>query len=151
MSNDISAEINKGIAIKGTAREMRRAREKGERIVVVAGPAVVHSGGEAHLARLVRDGWVDALLTGNAFAVHDLGGLPVVRVGGAAEELCDAEHESQRDHQDQRAAHPVDARRQVASRPDHGHGKTVCAETDPSRYATPTSPGSMAPVRLSGP
>jgi lysine-ketoglutarate reductase/saccharopine dehydrogenase-like protein (TIGR00300 family) len=72
MSNDISAEINKGIAIAGTAREMRRAREAGEKIVVVAGPAVVHSGGEVHLARLVREGWVDVLLTGNAFAVHDL-------------------------------------------------------------------------------
>jgi len=72
MSNDISAEINKGIAIKGAAREMKRTREKGERIVVVAGPAIVHSGGEAALARLVREGWVDVLLTGNAFAVHDL-------------------------------------------------------------------------------
>ena len=72
MSNDISAEINKGIAIKGTAGEMRKTREKGEKIVVVAGPAIVHSGGEAALARLVRDGWVDVLLTGNAFAVHDL-------------------------------------------------------------------------------
>ena len=72
MSNDISAEINKGIAIKGTAREMRRTREAGEKIVVVAGPAIVHSGGEAALARLVREGWVDVLLTGNAFAVHDL-------------------------------------------------------------------------------
>ncbi|HVQ31103.1 MAG TPA: TIGR00300 family protein [Vicinamibacteria bacterium] len=72
MSNDISAEINKGIAIKGTAREMRKTREKGEKIVVVAGPAIVHSGGEAALARLVREGWVDVLLTGNAFAVHDL-------------------------------------------------------------------------------
>jgi lysine-ketoglutarate reductase/saccharopine dehydrogenase-like protein (TIGR00300 family) len=72
MSNDISAEINKGIAIKGTGREMRKTRETGEKIVVVAGPAVVHSGGEAALARLVRDGWVDVLLTGNAFAVHDL-------------------------------------------------------------------------------
>jgi lysine-ketoglutarate reductase/saccharopine dehydrogenase-like protein (TIGR00300 family) len=72
MSNDISAEINKGIAIRGTAREMRRAREAGEKIVLVAGPAVVHSGGDAALARLVRDGWVDVILTGNAFAVHDL-------------------------------------------------------------------------------
>ena len=72
MSNDISAEINKGIAIKGTAREMRKTREAGEKIVVVAGPAIVHSGGDVHLARLVRDGWVDVLLTGNAFAVHDL-------------------------------------------------------------------------------
>jgi lysine-ketoglutarate reductase/saccharopine dehydrogenase-like protein (TIGR00300 family) len=72
MSNDISAEINKGIAIRGTAREMRRAREAKERIVLVAGPAIVHSGGDAALARLVRDGWVDVILTGNAFAVHDL-------------------------------------------------------------------------------
>jgi lysine-ketoglutarate reductase/saccharopine dehydrogenase-like protein (TIGR00300 family) len=72
MSNDISAEINKGIAIKGSAREMRRTRQSGEKIVVVAGPAVVHSGGDAPLARLVRAGWVDVLLTGNAFATHDL-------------------------------------------------------------------------------
>ena len=43
MSNDISAEINKGIAIRGTAREMRKTREEGEKIVVVAGPAIVHS------------------------------------------------------------------------------------------------------------
>lgn len=72
MSNDVSAEINKGIAIQGTAREMRRAREAGEKIVVVAGPAIVHSGGDVSLARLVREGWVDVILTGNAFATHDV-------------------------------------------------------------------------------
>ena len=73
MSNEVSAEVNKGIAIAGTAREMRKAREAGEKIVVVAGPAVVHSGGDLALAHLVRDGWVDILLTGNAFAAHDVG------------------------------------------------------------------------------
>lgn len=72
MSNDISAEVNKGIVISGAAREMRKAREAGEKIVLVAGPAIVHSGGDAPLARLVRDGWIDVLLTGNAFATHDL-------------------------------------------------------------------------------
>jgi lysine-ketoglutarate reductase/saccharopine dehydrogenase-like protein (TIGR00300 family) len=72
MSNDVSAEVNKGIVIRAAAKEMRRVRAAGERIVVVPGPAVVHSGGEAALASLVRDGWVDAILTGNAFAVHDL-------------------------------------------------------------------------------
>jgi lysine-ketoglutarate reductase/saccharopine dehydrogenase-like protein (TIGR00300 family) len=72
MSNDVSAEVNKGIAIAGAAREMHRVRAAGERIAVVAGPAVVHSGGDVHLARLVREGWVDVILTGNAFAVHDL-------------------------------------------------------------------------------
>jgi lysine-ketoglutarate reductase/saccharopine dehydrogenase-like protein (TIGR00300 family) len=72
MTNDISAEINKGIVISGAAREMRRTREEGGKIVVVAGPAIVHSGGDAPLARLVREGWVDVLLSGNAFATHDL-------------------------------------------------------------------------------
>jgi lysine-ketoglutarate reductase/saccharopine dehydrogenase-like protein (TIGR00300 family) len=72
MSNDISAEINKGIVISGVAREMRKAREAGERIVVVTGPAIVHSGGDGALARLVRNGWIDVILSGNAFAVHDL-------------------------------------------------------------------------------
>ena len=72
MSNDVSAETNKGIVIAGTAREMDRTRKAGRKIVVVAGPAVVHSGGDDALARLVRDGWVDVILTGNAFATHDL-------------------------------------------------------------------------------
>jgi len=72
MSNDVSAEVNKGIVIGGAAREMRKTREAGEKIVVVAGPAIVHSGGDAALGRLVRAGWVDVFLTGNAFAAHDL-------------------------------------------------------------------------------
>lgn len=72
MSNEISAEVNKGIAIAGTAREMKKTRAQGEKVVVVAGPAVVHSGGDVPLARLVRHGWVDVLLSGNAFAAHDL-------------------------------------------------------------------------------
>jgi len=72
MSNDVSAEVNKGIVIRAAAKEMRRVRAAGERIVAVPGPAVVHSGGEVALAALVREGWVDTILTGNAFAVHDL-------------------------------------------------------------------------------
>jgi lysine-ketoglutarate reductase/saccharopine dehydrogenase-like protein (TIGR00300 family) len=72
MINEVSAEVNKAIAVAGTAREMRQVREAGGRIVAVPGPAVVHSGGDVHLARLVREGWVDVILTGNAFAVHDL-------------------------------------------------------------------------------
>ena len=72
MSNDVSAEVNKGIVIRAAASEMRRVRAAGQRIAVVPGPAVIHSGGEAALAKLVREGWVDVLLTGNAFAVHDL-------------------------------------------------------------------------------
>jgi lysine-ketoglutarate reductase/saccharopine dehydrogenase-like protein (TIGR00300 family) len=72
MSNEISMEVNKPLAIAAAARAMRETREAGERIVVVPGPAVIHSGGDVALARLVRGGWVDCVLSGNAFAVHDL-------------------------------------------------------------------------------
>ena len=72
MSNETTAEANKSVAIEGVVQAVREARNSGERIVVVAGPAVVHSGGREPLARLVSAGWVDVLLSGNAFAVHDL-------------------------------------------------------------------------------
>ena len=72
MSNEISMEVNKPIAIAAAARTLRDARAEGRRIALVPGPAVIHSGGDAPLARLIRAGWVDVVLTGNAFAVHDL-------------------------------------------------------------------------------
>jgi lysine-ketoglutarate reductase/saccharopine dehydrogenase-like protein (TIGR00300 family) len=72
MSNEVSMEVNKPLAIAAAARGMRETRAQGGRIVVVPGPAVVHSGGDGALARLIRAGWVDGLLSGNAFAVHDL-------------------------------------------------------------------------------
>src|SRR5581483_9909062 len=52
--------------------EMQRIREQGGRIVVVPGPVVIHTGGGEHLAWLVRSGYVQALLGGNAIGVHDI-------------------------------------------------------------------------------
>lgn len=72
MSNEISMEVNKPVAIHAAARFLRETRAAGQRIVVVPGPAVIHSGGDAALGRLVRAGWIDGVLSGNAFAVHDL-------------------------------------------------------------------------------
>jgi len=39
---------------------------------VVAGPAVIHTGAAPYLAKMVELGYVDALLSGNALAVHDV-------------------------------------------------------------------------------
>jgi lysine-ketoglutarate reductase/saccharopine dehydrogenase-like protein (TIGR00300 family) len=52
--------------------ELHRTREQGGKIVVVPGPVVVHTGGGEHLAWLIHEGYVQALLGGNAIAVHDL-------------------------------------------------------------------------------
>ena len=72
MSNEISMEVNKPVAIAAAARSLQETRAAGKRIVIVPGPAVIHSGGDAALTRLVRHGWIDGVLSGNAFAVHDL-------------------------------------------------------------------------------
>jgi lysine-ketoglutarate reductase/saccharopine dehydrogenase-like protein (TIGR00300 family) len=44
----------------------------GERILVVAGPAIVHSGAGPYLARMIRGGFVQVLFGGNAIATHDV-------------------------------------------------------------------------------
>lgn len=72
MSNEISSERQVETAVRQTAALMKHAVEQGQRIVVVAGPVVVHTGGAAPLACLIRKGWVHALLGGNALAVHDI-------------------------------------------------------------------------------
>jgi hypothetical protein len=41
-------------------------------VVVVAGPVVVHTGGVAGSPSLIRNGWVQAVLSGNALGVHDV-------------------------------------------------------------------------------
>ena len=51
---------------------MRQARAEGQRIVLVGGPVIVHTGGTESLARLIHGGWVQALLAGNALGVHDI-------------------------------------------------------------------------------
>ena len=72
MSNGISSERQVETAVRQTVTLMRHCRESGLRIVVVGGPVVVHTGGAAPLAALIRDGWVQALLAGNALGVHDI-------------------------------------------------------------------------------
>src|SRR3974390_1473704 len=72
MSNGISSERQVETAVRQTVNLMRHCRDAGQRIVVVAGPAVVHTAGAAPLATLIRDGWVQALLAGNALGVHDI-------------------------------------------------------------------------------
>jgi lysine-ketoglutarate reductase/saccharopine dehydrogenase-like protein (TIGR00300 family) len=72
MSNGISSERQVETAVRQTANLMRQTREAGQKIAVVGGPVVVHTGGAAALAGLIRAGWVQTLLAGNALGVHDI-------------------------------------------------------------------------------
>jgi lysine-ketoglutarate reductase/saccharopine dehydrogenase-like protein (TIGR00300 family) len=72
MGSEVSAEKPKKVLIGGIAEEMRQIRESGGRILVVAGPAVVHTGAGRYLSRLIELGFVQVLFAGNALAVHDV-------------------------------------------------------------------------------
>ena len=72
MNASVSSERRVEASVKSIAWEMRRIRERNGKIVVVAGPVVVHTGGAKHLTTLIEGGFVQALLTGNALPVHDI-------------------------------------------------------------------------------
>jgi lysine-ketoglutarate reductase/saccharopine dehydrogenase-like protein (TIGR00300 family) len=72
MNASVSSERRVEASVKTIAWEMRRIRERAGKIVVVAGPVVVHTGGSKHLSSLIQAGFVQTLLTGNALPVHDI-------------------------------------------------------------------------------
>ena len=72
MTNEISSERRVEVGVARIAAMMQEIKASGGRIAVVAGPVVVHTGGGAYFQDLVRAGFVDVLLAGNALAVHDV-------------------------------------------------------------------------------
>jgi lysine-ketoglutarate reductase/saccharopine dehydrogenase-like protein (TIGR00300 family) len=71
MSNEVSSERRVEVSVARVARTMRAIKARGGRIVFVAGPVVIHTGGVAYFAEIVRRGYVHVLLAGNALAAHD--------------------------------------------------------------------------------
>lgn len=72
MGSGVSSERRVELVVEQIAWELRQVRERRGKTVVVAGPVVIHTGGGEHLSRLIREGYVHALLGGNAIAVHDM-------------------------------------------------------------------------------
>ncbi len=72
MSNEISSERQLRTAVRQIVSLMREAKAENKKIVVVGGPVIIHTGGVPALGKLIQTGWVQALLGGNAVAVHDI-------------------------------------------------------------------------------
>ena len=73
MANDISSERRAETAVLKIAEMMRRIKaEKLGKIIFVAGPVVIHTGGTKAFSEIIQKGYVDVLLSGNALAVHDV-------------------------------------------------------------------------------
>ena len=72
MSNEVSSERRVQTAVATVAGMMRATRGRGGKIAFVPGPVVVHTGGTEYFCDLVRLGFVNLVLSGNALAVHDI-------------------------------------------------------------------------------
>ena len=72
MGGAVSSERPSATLIRQIAVEMVQAKLQGKKIAVVAGPAISHTGAAGALSQIIRRGYVDALLAGNALAVHDI-------------------------------------------------------------------------------
>lgn len=72
MSAGVSSERRVELVVEQVAWELRRIRDRGGKVLITAGPVVIHTGGGEHLAWLIREGYVQGLLGGNAIAVHDM-------------------------------------------------------------------------------
>jgi lysine-ketoglutarate reductase/saccharopine dehydrogenase-like protein (TIGR00300 family) len=72
MASTVSSEKPKGVTVRAIAAEMNRARRGEGKILVVAGPAIVHTGSRELFSHLVRHGYVNVLFAGNALAAHDI-------------------------------------------------------------------------------
>jgi lysine-ketoglutarate reductase/saccharopine dehydrogenase-like protein (TIGR00300 family) len=72
MQGGVSSERRLAAQVEEVAAAWRRVRAEGRKVVLVAGPVVVHVGGAPTLAAILSAGLVDGLLSGNALAVHDI-------------------------------------------------------------------------------
>ncbi len=72
MNSTVSSEKPKGVTMREIAAAMRRANQGDGKILLVAGPAVVHTGSREHFSWLIKNGFVNVLFAGNALATHDI-------------------------------------------------------------------------------
>ena len=72
MGSSSSSERPTQHIAKKVAADIRRTKRNGGKIVLVGGPAIVHTGADESVSTLIRHGYIDAVLAGNALAVHDI-------------------------------------------------------------------------------
>ena len=72
MSSAVSSEKPQALLVRQVADQMRQTKARGQKILWVGGPAVVHTGAAPAMVKLVEAGYVDVLFAGNALAAHDI-------------------------------------------------------------------------------
>ncbi len=72
MGSSSSSERPTQHIAKKVAEDIVQAKKKGGKIILVGGPAIIHTGAANSVAELIRGGYISGVLAGNALAVHDI-------------------------------------------------------------------------------
>ena len=72
MGSSSSSERPTQHIAKQVADDIYNTKKNGGKIVIVGGPAIVHTGADDAVSELIRSGYIDGVLAGNALAVHDI-------------------------------------------------------------------------------
>lgn len=72
MGSSSSSERPTQHIARKVAYDIYKTKKQGGKIVLVGGPAIVHTGASDSIATLIRLGFIDCVLAGNALAVHDI-------------------------------------------------------------------------------
>ena len=72
MGSSSSSERPTQHIARRVAEDIYKTKKSGGKIILVGGPAIVHTGAADSIASLVKHGYIDAILAGNALAVHDI-------------------------------------------------------------------------------
>lgn len=72
MGSSSSSERPTQHIAKQVADDIYNTKKNGGKIVIVGGPAIVHTGADDSVSELIRLGYIDGVLAGNALAVHDI-------------------------------------------------------------------------------
>lgn len=72
MGSSSSSERPTQHIAKKVAQDILKTKKQNGKIVLVGGPAIVHTGAADSVSELIRLGYIDGVLAGNALAVHDI-------------------------------------------------------------------------------
>ncbi len=72
MGSSSSSERPTQHIAKKVAEDIYNTKKNGGKIILVGGPAIVHTGADDAVVELIKSGYIDGLLAGNALAVHDI-------------------------------------------------------------------------------
>jgi len=72
MGSSSSSERPTQHIAKKVAQDIVQTKKKGGKIILVGGPAIIHTGAANSVAELIRGGYISGVLAGNALAVHDI-------------------------------------------------------------------------------